>query len=141
MIEPSGSHFSSPLLVVPKKSGEVRACIDYRKVNRHSIADRFPIPDIGETINCLGKAKIFSTLDIKDGFYHVQLVKESRPVLAFSSPVGLFQPMVLSMGLKQAPSVFSRVMQSNRVIWMHWSTVLELCGRYSRLCKRHRCAL
>lgn len=75
LIEPSVSPFSSPLLVVPKKSGEIRVFVDYRQVNRHSVADRFPIPDIGETINSLGKAKIFSTLDLKDGFHHVQLAK------------------------------------------------------------------
>lgn len=70
LIEPLVSPFSSPLLVVPKKDGpQVRVCVDFRLVNRHSTSDRFPIPDIRDTINSLGK--IFSTLDIKEGFQHV----------------------------------------------------------------------
>src|SRR5678815_521746 len=79
-------------------------------IRDRSVGDSFPIPFIQDTVNSLGRASIFSCVDVLDGFYQIALSEESRPLLAFRTQRGCYQPRVLPMGLKQSPAVFSRVM-------------------------------
>lgn len=114
LIEPCASNFNSPLLIVPKKSidgaPKFRMCVDYRKLNRKLIPDRFPMPRIEDIFDNLGSAKYFSVMDLQAGYHQIPINKNSRKYLAFSSDTGMYQWKVLPFGLSIAPSAFSRMM-------------------------------
>ncbi|CAH2088982.1 unnamed protein product [Euphydryas editha] len=113
IIEPCTSHWSNPILLVPKKldaSGEKkwRLVIDYRKINNVIENDKFPLPNITEILNSLSGCIYFSHLDLHQAFYNVNLDKESRQYTAFCS--GQYQMTRMPMELKTSPSSFSRMM-------------------------------
>lgn len=114
LIELSTSPYNSPLIIVPKKSTDGkpkhRMCIDFRKLNKQIIPDKFPLPRIEEILDGLGRAKFFTVMDLYSGFHQIPLSKESRPVTAFSTDNGFYQWKVLPFGLNIAPSAFSRMM-------------------------------
>lgn len=114
LAEPSFSSWNAPVLLVPKKGAKTiddyRLVIDYRKLNDVIEDDKFPIPDINEILDGLGRAKYFSTLDLDQGYYQVPLHEKSRPYTAFTTPDGRFQLTRLPMGLKVSPAIFSRLM-------------------------------
>lgn len=115
LAEPSYSPWNAPVLLVPKKGAKTvdnyRLVIDYRQLNNVVEDDKYPIPDMGEILDGLGKAQIFSTLDLDQGYYQIPLHKESRPYTAFSTPDGHFNLTRLPMGLKVSPAIFSRLMR------------------------------
>jgi Reverse transcriptase (RNA-dependent DNA polymerase)/RNase H-like domain found in reverse transcriptase/Integrase zinc binding domain/Retroviral aspartyl protease len=110
IIEHSVSPFNSPLLVVPKKGGESRVVVDFRKLNKKIFGDKFPLPRIEEILDQLGRAKFFSILDLKSGFYQIELEKSSRGPTAFSTDTGHYEFKRLPMGLKISPNSFQRMM-------------------------------
>lgn len=115
LIEPSLSPFNSPIILVPKKSldnkeKKWRLCIDYRKINKKLIPDKYPLPRIDVILDGLGKAKYFSTLDLFSGFHQIPLEKRSREITAFSTEKGIFQWKVLPFGLNISPNSFCRMM-------------------------------
>ncbi|XP_062527581.1 uncharacterized protein LOC134199889 [Bombyx mori] len=117
IIQPSMSPWSAPIWVVPKKldaSGQRkwRVVIDYRKLNDITIGDSYPIPNINEILDQLGKSKYFSTLDLASGFHQIQMSAEDAPKTAFSIPQGHFEFKRMPFGLKNAPSTFQRLMNS-----------------------------
>ena len=109
--QPSTSAWASPLLAVQKKDGSWRICVDYRKVNKLIKMDAYPIPLIAEIIDCLGKAKYFSTLDLKSGYYQMELDEGSREISAFVCKMGLFEMCRTPMGLANSVSSFVRLME------------------------------
>lgn len=114
LIELSTSPYNSPLIIVPKKSYDgtpkYRMCIDYRKLNKKIVPDKFPLPRIEEILEGLGRAKYFSIMDMHSGFHQIRLAKESRPATAFSTDTGFYQWTVLPFGINIAPASFSRMM-------------------------------
>lgn len=115
IIEEARCEWSSPLLIVPKKpdSNGVkrwRAVIDYRLVNKQLRDDKMPLPCISEILDSLSGALYFSHLDLSQGYYQLELHKDSRPLTAFTTNEGQFQMKRLPMGLKVSPSAFSRLM-------------------------------
>ena len=112
LIEPSTSPFSSPAIIVPKKNGDIRFCIDYRRLNKVTIPDSQPLPHIGDCLDALGGSKWFSTLDLKSGFHQVGVAEEDRPKTAFCIPgSGLWQFKVMPFGAINSPAVFERLME------------------------------
>ena len=112
LIEPSHSAWSAPAVLVPKRDGTTRFCIDYRRLNQLTIPDSHPLPRIDDTLDALGGSSWFSTLDLKSGFHQVSIAEEDRPKTAFSIPgSGLWQWRVLPFGLINSPSVFERLME------------------------------
>ena len=110
-IEPSVSPWSSPQMVVPKKTPhDWRTVIDYRYVNTQIRFDAYPLPRIGEILQRQGKYKIWTVLDMKDGFHQIPLHKDSRDYTSMSTPIGTFRWKVLPMGMKNAPAIFQRIM-------------------------------
>ena len=123
VISPSISPWASPIVLVWKKDGLTRFCVDYRKVNCLTRKDAYPIPKIDETLDTLTGAKLFSTLDLKSGYWQVQVNPEHREKTAFCTPEGLFEFNVMPFGLCNAPATFQRLMDSV-FAGLHWKTCL-----------------
>ena len=112
IIEPSSSAWSSPIVPVRKKDGSVRLCIDYRKLNAVTVPDKFPVPNLSDSIFGLSGTKFFSRLDLVRGYYQVPLDEGSKQYTAFSTNRNHWQFKRLSFGLRNAPSAFQREIQA-----------------------------
>jgi transposase InsO family protein len=111
IIEPATSEYASPIVIVKKKDGRPRFCVDYRRLNTITKDEAASLPIIQETLRDLGQAKVFTSLDLKSGYWQVPLSEESKQYTAFSTPDGgLYQFRVMPFGLKGAPSTFQRLM-------------------------------
>ena len=111
VIEPSVSPYAAGVVLVPKKSGETRFCVDYRGLNKITKADNYPMPlTRSEIFNTLGEAKIFSCLDCQQGYWQVTIAEEDRHKTAFRCFLGLYQYIRMPFGLKTSPSTYQRLM-------------------------------
>ncbi|UYV79431.1 hypothetical protein LAZ67_17002583 [Cordylochernes scorpioides] len=110
IIEQSFSPFSSPVTLVTKRDKTKRFCIDYRKVNKLISSDVHPLPRIEDILDRLAQAKYFSTADISSAYWQVPIHPDSRPLLAFATLEGLYQPTRLPFGLKTSPQIYERAM-------------------------------
>ena len=110
VIERSSSEWAFPIVLVKKKDGTLRMCVDYRRLNAVAVADAYPMPRVDDLIDSLGKAKYITTLDLARGYWQVPVQEESRPHTAFTTPYGLFQFKVMPFGLHGAPATFQRMM-------------------------------
>ncbi|KAI8517499.1 hypothetical protein Bbelb_035160 [Branchiostoma belcheri] len=111
VIRESCSPWASPVVLVRKKDGDLRFCVDYRRVNAKTHHDAFPLPRIEESLSALQGAAIFSTLDLASGYWQVAVDEEDKEKTAFSTQFGLFEFNRLPFGLSGAPASFQRLMQ------------------------------
>ena len=112
IIEPSSSPWSSPVVMVRKKDGSLRFCVDYRELNKVTRKDTYPLPRVDDLLDQIGQSKFFTTLDLASGYWQIRVEPSSREKTAFVTPHGLFQFRVMPFGLTNAPAVFQRLMQS-----------------------------
>lgn len=108
IVQPSLSDYASPVVLVEKKNGNTRLCVDYRQLNKKIVRDRYPLPLIEDQLDCLQDAKYFSTLDLKNGFFHVPVDKDSQKYTAFIVPDGHYEFLKVPFGLCNSPSIFQR---------------------------------
>ncbi|KAL7723898.1 hypothetical protein ACLKA6_013940 [Drosophila palustris] len=112
-IEPSRSPHSAPIVLVRKKTGDWRMCIDYRQLNAHSIPDAYPVPRINHILERLRHARFISTLDLKHGYWQIPMAADSRECTAFTVPGrGLYQWRVMPFGLHSACATFQRALDT-----------------------------
>ena len=110
VIENSVSPWNSPLILVKKKDGTLRVCIDFRRLNTVTVGDKYPLPRITELLQSLHGSKIFTSVDLESAYWQLGVRSEDRPKTAFTTEQGHFQFKVMPYGLKNAGSVFSRLM-------------------------------
>ncbi|KAG1168581.1 hypothetical protein G6F71_009002 [Rhizopus microsporus] len=112
LIRPSNGTWTSPVFFVKKKDGSLRLVIDYRKLNKMTIKDAFPLPLIDELLDALGGATIFSTLDAASGYWQVPMAQNSISKTGFVTKHGTFEFNVMPFGLTSAPATYQRMMTS-----------------------------
>jgi hypothetical protein len=110
LIQPSTSPYGAPVLLVKKKDGSMRMCIDYRALNSITTKNAYPLPRIDDLLDKLQGAKYFSSLDLLSGYHQLTLQPQDVPKTAFKTTFGLFEFKVLCFGLTNAPSVFQNIM-------------------------------
>ncbi|GFW19413.1 retrovirus-related Pol polyprotein from transposon 17.6 [Trichonephila clavipes] len=112
IIRPSSAEYASPIVMVKKKDGSSRMCIDYRKLNQKLVKDKFPLPIIEDVLDTLQEAKVYSTLDLRNGFFHVDVDDDCRKYTSFIVPDGQFEFNKVPFGLSTSPGVFQRYVLS-----------------------------
>ena len=110
VIQPSSSEWASAPVLIRKKCGSVRYCIDFRRLNARTVKDEFPLPLIEECLDSLNGSCYFSSLDMASGYWQVRLKPEDCPKTAFVTKYGLYEHIRMGFGLCNAPSTFSRMM-------------------------------
>ena len=122
IIEPAASPWASNVVLVRKKDGSYRFCVDYRRVNAVTYQDAYPLPHIDTCLNSLSGAGYFSTLDLRAGYHNIPIAENDRDKTAFITRKGCWRYKVMPFGLTCAPAVFQRLMD------------LVLCGLSYDIC-------
>ena len=111
LIRPSDSPWASPVVLVRKKDGTIRFCVDYRRLNEVTRKDAYPLPRIDACFDCLGRSSWFCTLDLRSGYWQVPVQEDDIEKTAFITPQGLYEYLVMPFGLTNAPATFERLME------------------------------
>ena len=112
-ISESKSPWASAVVLVRKKDGSLRFCIDLRKLNSRTVKDAYSLPRIDETLDCLNGAQCFTSMDLKSGYWQVEMDEESMALTAFTvGPLGFYQCEHMHFGFTNAPATFQRLMES-----------------------------
>jgi hypothetical protein len=113
-IRPSSSPWGAPVIFVEKKGGTQRMCVDYRLLNEVTIKNKYPLPRIEDLFDQMRGAKVFSKIDLHSGYHQMKIRWSDIPKTAFTTRYGLYEYIVMSFGLTNAPAYFMYLM--NKVI-------------------------
>ena len=119
----SSSPWSSPVVLVTKKDGSQRLCVDYRQLNAATVKDAFPLPRVDDSLSALSGSRWFSTLDLASGYWQVAMDASTKEKAAFVTSSGLYEWNVMPFGLCNAPSTFARLMELV-LKGLHWKICL-----------------
>ena len=107
------SPWASAVVLVWKKDGKLQFCINLQKLNARTIKDVYSLPRINETLDCLNGVEWFSSLDLKLGYWQVEMEKHNKALTAFTvGPLGFYECECMPFGLTNAPATFQQLMQS-----------------------------
>ena len=139
IIKPSISPWSSPVVLVEKKNGKKRFCIDYRKLNAVTKKDNHPLPRVDELLDKFQGSKWFTSIDLKAGFWNIPIKEEDKEKTAFITSEGLYQFEVMPFGLCNAPSTFQRCMHKvlGNLIYTKAPVYLDDINVHSRTFEDH----
>ncbi|UYV62671.1 hypothetical protein LAZ67_2001503, partial [Cordylochernes scorpioides] len=112
IVKPSESPWSSPVILVRKKDGTWRFCVDYRRLNKITKKDVYPLPRIDDALDSLAGSSYFSTMDLRSGYWQIEVDEKDREKTAFITPDGLYEFQVMPFGLCNAPATFERMIDS-----------------------------
>ncbi|GBN45963.1 Retrovirus-related Pol polyprotein from transposon 17.6 [Araneus ventricosus] len=121
IIEPGASEFTSPMILVETPGREPRPCIDYRKLNEITRTQFYPIPNIEQRVETVAKARYITLIDLTKGYWQIPLSKRAQGIAAFATSWGVYRPLRMPFGLKNAPFYFSKMMNE----------ILEGCDEYA----------
>ena len=121
----SHSPWASTVVLVWKKDGGLRFCIDLKKLNKQTVKDAYLLPQIDKTLDSLQGSQRFSSLDLKSGYWQVKMDEESKPLMAFTvGPLGFYYCERMPFGLTSAPATFQRLMETCLGdLNLHWSII------------------
>ena len=122
-VRPSSSPWASPIVLVRKKDGSIRPCVDYRRLNLVTKPDAFPLPRTEDCLDAMAGSVLFSTLDITSAYNQIPVRKEDIPKTAFITKYGFFEYTTMPFGLCNAPATFQRVMEL-ALRGLQWSSCL-----------------
>ncbi|KAL1249378.1 hypothetical protein QQF64_020383 [Cirrhinus molitorella] len=111
IIKESRSPYASPIVIVRKKSGAIRMCVDYRTLNSRTLPDQYTTPRIDDALDCLAGSKWFSVLDLRSGYYQIAMADEDKEKTAFICPLGFYEFERMPQGVSGAPATFQRLME------------------------------
>lgn len=111
IITESRSPYASPIVVVRKKTGKIRMCVDFRTLNRRTVPDQYTVPRIEDALVCLNGSKWFSVLDLRSGYYQVPMSDSDKEKTAFICPAGFYQFERMPQGVSGAPATFQRIIE------------------------------
>ncbi|UYV72001.1 hypothetical protein LAZ67_9001526 [Cordylochernes scorpioides] len=123
IIQPSESPLASPVVLIRKKDGSWRFCVDYRRLNKITKKDVYPLPRIDDTLDCLRGARFYSSMDLQSGYWQIDVEESDREKTAFITPDGLYEFKVMPFGLCNAPATFERMID-NLLKVLKWTIFL-----------------
>ena len=110
LIQPSSSPWGYPAIFIKKKDKSLWMCVDYRPLTAVTIKNKYPLPRIDIFFDQLSKAKVFSKIDLRSGYHQIKIRPEDIPKTTFSTRYGLYEYLVMSFGLTNAPAYFMYLM-------------------------------
>lgn len=126
VIEPCSSPWAAPVVMVPKKDGGIRVCVDYRQLNAVTVPDAYPLPRIDDLIHNAKPTPCMSTVDLRAGYWQISVKETDRCKTAFVTPFGMYQFKRMPFGLRNAPATFQRMMDRFRIQLSHIKLLVYL---------------